>query len=334
MIDVRRMRPLDIALWALGIAAVALAVFLGWSMWSHNRAVTSSTSTSRAVSEIEAALKKSPNDLNLRMSLAQALVVSGREDEAVEQYKTILKAKKEYTPALSGLGFLEMKKRNWKEGEKYFREVVDLLAGTQDADRSKALEIAYFYLGTALMEQRKYEEAVPYFKAALRIRRDAADTHYALAYTYRQLDSMKKYREELEAALAFDPKMPEPNYDLGLLLLEEGDIGRASELFRMSTDNAEGVEEPRAELDKLGPFSTRIEAARKYESTDTSKALAEARVAVALEPKNVDALRLLASLWDKAGNREEAAAAYRQVLVVVPADPDATKALERLQNDT
>jgi tetratricopeptide (TPR) repeat protein len=332
VIDFRRLRPLDIALWAVAALVLVVGAYLGWSVWSHNRSVVESTPASRAVTDIKANLKKDPNNIDLRMGLAQALVVAGRKNEAVDHYKAILKAKKEYTPALSGLGFIAMTNKDWKTGEGYFRKVTELLAGTPNADRNKSLEIAYFYLGTALMEQHKYEDAVGYFKAALRIRRDASDTHYALAYCYKQMDSPRKYREELEATLAFDPKMPEANYDIALLLLKEGDPGRAAEHLRTSIDNAPNVEMPETELDKLGPFSKRFAAAKSLASAETTKALTEARVAVALEPKNVDALRLLASLWEKSGDADSATGIYQRILVIVPGDPSATKALERLAN--
>ena len=332
MTDRRRVRPLDIALWVVAALVLILGAYLGWSVWSHNRAVVTSTPASRAVEEIKDNLKKDPNNLVLRMSYAQALLVAGRENEAIEQYKAILKVKKEYTPALSGLGFIAMTDKDWKTGEKYFRKVTEILAGTENAGRSKTLETAYFYVGTALMEQRNYEDAIGYFKEALRIRRDASDTYYALAYCYKQLDSPKKYRENLEATLAFDPKMPEANYDLALLLIEDGDIGRAAEHLRTSIDNAPDVEKPRAELDKLGPFAKRVSSAQKLASTETTTALADARVAAALEPKNVDALKLLASLWEKSGDAESARGVYERILTIVPDDPTATKALERLAN--
>jgi len=332
VVDFRRLRPLDVALWVVAVLVLVLGAYLGWSVWSHNRSVVVSTPASRAVEDIKANLKKDPNNLVLRMSYAQALLVAGRQNEAVEQYKAILKVKKEYTPALSGLGFLAMTDKDWKTGEKYFRKVTEILSGTENAGRSKSLETAYFYLGTALMEQRNYEDAIAYLKEALRIRRDASDTYYALAYCYKQLDSPKKYRENLEATLAFDPKMPEANYDIALLLLEEGDVGRAAEHLRTSIDNAPDVEKPRAELEKLGPFAARLSAAQKLASTEATKALTDARVAAALEPKNLDALRLLGSLWEKTGDAESARGVYERILTIAPGDPTATKALERLAN--
>ena len=38
-----------------------------------------------------------------------------------------------------------------------------------NAQMSKQYETANFYLGTTLLEQKKYEDAVGYFKAALRV---------------------------------------------------------------------------------------------------------------------------------------------------------------------
>ena len=79
----------------------------------------------------------------------------------------------------------------------------------------------------------------------MRIRPDASDTHYILSVAYARLDSPGKSREELNVALAFDPTMPEANYDIGQLLLKEGKIADAAEHFRLSADKAPGVDKPR-----------------------------------------------------------------------------------------
>ena len=333
MLDLKKARPLDVALVVAAVAVVVLGAYLGWSVWSHNQQVVKSTPAARAVEAIKADLKKNPQSLDLRMQLAQALLVAQRTDEAVGQYKAVLKAKKDYVPALAGLGFVALQQKDWKTGEGYYRKVVDQLASTENAGRNRTLETAYFYLGTALMEQKQYEEAVGYFKEALRIRRDASDTHYALAVTYKNLDSMSKYRDELEAAIAFDPKMPEANYDLALLLIEsKEDVGRAAELLRTSVDNAPGIDKPQAALDELGPFSKRLASAKSLASTDAVKALTEARIAAALEPENVEALDLLGSLWEKNGDTAKALAAYQSALAVESADTEAKTAVERLSN--
>ena len=330
--ELKRIRPLDLALVVVAVAVVVLGAYLGWSVWAHNQQVVSSTPANRAVEAIKADLRKDPNNLDLRMQLAQALLVAQRRDEAVQQYTAVLKASKDYVPALAGLGFVAMREKDWKTGEKYYTKVVELLANTEYAGRNRTLETAYFYLGTALMEQKKYEEAVGYFKEALRIRRDASDTHYALAVTYKNLDSMSKYRDELEAAVAFDPKMPEANYDLALILIDEGEVGRAAELLRTSIDNAPGVDEPQVALDELGPFEKRFAAAKKLGVADLQNALEEARVAAALEPTNIDALKLLGSLWESSGDLDNAQSAYDRILAIDPQDAEAKASVERLAN--
>ena len=72
-----------------------------------------------------------------------------------------------------------------------------------------------------------------------------------------------------------------------------------------------GATSPEKALEKLGPFSKRLKAARAAEKTDPKKALVEARVASALEPKNVEALLLVGSLYEETGEKKFAADAYQ-----------------------
>jgi tetratricopeptide (TPR) repeat protein len=179
------------------------------------------------------------------------------------------------------------------------------------------------------MEQKKYEEAVGFFKAALRLRRDASDTHYALAFTYRQLGEKDGYKEELKAALIFDPSMPEANYDMGNVLLSEGDVAGAAEHFRRAADAAPNVAKPRIALSKLGSAREHLAKAKALEATDAKSALAEARIASALNPRSVEAALLVAKLYEKAGKRQDATDAYQKVIEIDPGNEDATKGLKR-----
>jgi Flp pilus assembly protein TadD len=330
--DLKRVRPLDAVIALVGVVVVVLAIYLGYSVWAQRRLVASSVPSARAVEQVAAEVRKKPNDLDARMRLAQALAVAGRDSEAVDQYKAALQISKDFTPAISGLGFIALKQKQWATGEGYFRKAVDILQAKQAGARDPQLETAYFYLGTALMEQRKYEDAAGYFKQALTLRRDASDTHYALAVTYKQLGLDDKYRQELESTLLFDPKMPEANYDYALVLLKVGDKASAAEHLRASVDAAPGVDKPKKALDELGPFADRLAAAQKLMSTDPAAALVEARIASALEPKDVEALMLTANLYAKSGDKAKAATFYNKVLAVVPGNPEALAGLKQVNN--
>jgi len=334
VLDFKRVRPLDAAIAVAAVLVLLLGGFLGYTVWSSRQAVESSTPASRSIAVLIAQVRKSPNDIDTRMKLAQAFAVAGRDREATEQYKAVLTVNKEYIPALSGIGFIALKQKEWKAGEGYYRRVVDLLEGNVGPGRDAQLETAYFYLGTALMEQKLYEDAASNFKEALRYRRDASDTHYALAVALRELGNDNSYRESLENALLFDPKMPEANLDYGKILLAEGDIAGAAEHFRTAADEAPLAEPPLEALDELGTAEERIAKAKQVAKTSTKKAVVEARVAVALDPQSLDALVLLGELQEKVGSEKKAVAAYRKALAIDPENAAAKAGLKRVTDES
>jgi Flp pilus assembly protein TadD len=326
----KRVRPLDAAIIVVVVAVLAVGAYLGYRMWANANELRTSTPAAREIEALRQQLRKKPNDIDVRMRLAQALSVSGRDSEAVEQYQAVLKANKQYVPAMSGIGFELMKQKDWKGGEGYFRKVIALTEGKESSNAPNSpLEIAYYYTGIALMEQKSYSEAAGFLRRALALRRDSSDTAYALAFCYKQLDIMDGYSSMLQYALQFDPKMPEANYDYGMLLLSQGDKAGAAEHLRASSDAAPYKAEPKAELAKLGPAATRLATAKKLASTDASAALAEARIAVALESDSVEALLLTASLYEKK-DKTKALDVYNKVLLLEPANAEAAAGIKRV----
>jgi Tfp pilus assembly protein PilF len=330
----KRVRPLDAAIVLVCVLILIVGGIFGYSVWANNQALRTGSPANREIDSITKALKKKPNDIELRMRLAQALSVAGRNREAIEQYQGVLKVNKNWVPALSGLGFELMKQKDWKGGEGYFKQVIKLTEGDnapQVAGESSG-EIANYYVGIARMEQRDYTGAVGYLKTALRMRRDASDTSYALAVSYGKLGIEDGRREMLAYTLQFDPKMPEANYDYGTMLLEEGKIADAAEHFRTSTNSAPYKAEPKEALAKLGTAPARLAAANKLASTDTSAALVEARVAVALDPKSTESLLLVGKLYEKRKNKTKAAEAYQKVIDIDPGNAIAAAGLKRVKN--
>lgn len=332
MYDLRRIRPLDAAI-ALTLAlVVGLAAYLGYTVWRTQREVEAATPAARSLNELIAAVRRNPDDLGLRLRLARAFAALGRRDEAIRQYRTVLKVDEENAPALAGLGEIALSDREWRVAEGYLRRAVEIYTRQTPSGQNSLLEQAYYYLGTALMEQKEYEEAASYFKAALRIKRDSSMTHYLLAVCLRELGLMDAYRESLENALLFDPKHPEANYDYGQLLLDEGDVAGAAEHFRRSADAAPTVPLPRQALERLGRAEERINAARRLLPKDPKRALVEARIAVALDPRSAEALVVLGDCRAALGQAEAAEDAYRRALGIDPANEAATAGLRRVSD--
>ncbi|MFA5843834.1 MAG: tetratricopeptide repeat protein [Coriobacteriia bacterium] len=330
MVDWRSQRTLDTLIRVMVALIVAVVAYLGYAYISHRLAVSRSTPAARIISNLEAVVRKRPADPWARIKLADALVSVGRDREAVREYQAALKIQPENASALSGLAMVATTGKQWAVAEGYWRKVIDLVEGGEYSGKDQRLEKAYYYMGASQLELKRYEDAARSLQAALRIRRDASDSHYLLANAFKGMGSMDKYRAELDITLAFDVNMPEANYDMGVLALSERDRASAAEYFRRSVDNAPGIKKPLDALEDLGPFSVRWTAARRLEKTDPAEALVEARIASALKPRDLAAAKLVASLYERTGSKDEALVAWQRILSIAPNDPDVRAALKRL----
>lgn len=330
MVDLRRVRPLDAAIVAVLVLVLGIGAYLGYMMWANERQRRLASPINTGLQELVVAVRENPDDLTLRIRLAQALSLAGRRNEAVKQYESVLKVREDYAPALAGLGTIALREQDYATAESYYRKVIEIASKDAASPNPTGLEQAHFYLGTALLEQKRYEEAASNFKEALRLRRDSSTTHYLLAVSLREMGLDDAYRESLGNTLLFDPKHPEANYDYGRILLEEGDVAGAAEHFRTSADAAPTVDIPRKALEELGPYSKRLAEARRLAGSDRGKAIEEARVAAALEPRRTEVLVVLGDLYADAGNKAKAREMYTRALGI-DADDDAAKAgLERV----
>ncbi len=324
-------RGLDLAVRIVAVVAIAALVYLAYTVWSTERSKRDNTVAGRAIENLIQEVKDNPSDPGARILLAQAFAAGGRLDESAEQFKAVLTLDDKNSSALEGLGLIAMRLQEWKTAQGYWQRSIDNLQEGQYAGQDQRLERAYYYLGLTLIELKQYEDAVLNLKEALRMKRDAADTHYALSVAYGRLGLEGNQRKELETALAFIPTTPEANYDLGLLLLKDGDEAGAAELFRRSVDNAPYRPEPQEELAKFGAAKDRLAQALAVRKTDPEAALVQARIAIAVDPSSVEAARLVAALLEELGEDKEAIAAYERILTLVPGDPEATEAVKRLE---
>lgn len=331
-IRVVRVRWLD---WSIKGAVVALLLalaLLAYLMISTSIRDRNATPAARAVANLMQVVRDNPDDPAARLRLADALAAAGRLREAVEQYQALLSLRPDDPQALAGLASIAMEQGEWRTAEGYWRTIIGILQEGQYAALDQRLERAHRNLGATLMEVKDYEEAARYLKEALRIRRDVSDTYFLLGIAYREMRSNVKYRENIEFALRFDPLRPDANFELGKILLAEGDTAGAAERFRVAAENAPPERtEPLDELAGLGTVAERLAKSAALASVDTTAALAEARIAAAIDPQRVDAARAVAALYQRQGQLEPARAAWERVLALSPQDDEARAAIERLR---
>ena len=91
---------------------------------------------------------------------------------------------------------------------------------------------AWFSLGNAYFKERRYKEAIDYFKRALALKPDYDLAVINIAAAYRQMGDDDAALAGFEHYLTIDPKDAYVRYQMGEIWLDRGDLDRAEKLFR------------------------------------------------------------------------------------------------------
>jgi tetratricopeptide (TPR) repeat protein len=127
------------------------------------------------------ALRLRPNDVETRSNFAALMARLGRDEEAISEFVTVLDARPSHDPALRGLAGLATRRPD-SSGLAALDHLRAAL-GTADDDPSRRR----YYVGLALAELGRLDDAAKQFEAVLRLRPD----DQAAA---RALDSIRRRR--------------------------------------------------------------------------------------------------------------------------------------------
>lgn len=322
---------LRIVIIVLVSAVIGLGALLGYSVWQGRQAEMTATPAQRAIKDLEAAVRKSPNSAAARVRLGEAFAAAGQLKPAAEQFEIAVKLDKNHTGAYLDLGIIAMENEEYGPAEKYFTKVVELTQATQFEAMNERREQALFHLGEIALEQRRYEDAAGYFKGAIRIRKDASDTYYLLAQSLRGMGEDAAAIKQLNAALAFDPNYPEAHYLYGMILLDQGDKINAAIHLRKAADLAPEQDQPAAALKRLGSSKQAVTDGRaQLESGKIKAAIETALLATALDPENTDAIIFHADALKANGDTAGAKKVLKAALVNQPDDSDLKNKLAEL----
>jgi arylsulfatase A-like enzyme/tetratricopeptide (TPR) repeat protein len=95
---------------------------------------------------------------------------------------------------------------------------------------------AWFSLGNAYFKERRYREAIDYFKKALALKPDYDLAVINIAAAYRQLGDDDAALAGFEHYLTIDPKDAYVHYQMGEIWLDRGNLDRAEQLFRRALE--------------------------------------------------------------------------------------------------
>lgn len=323
-------RNVNIVLAVVVAAVVLLGGYFGYSIWAQQQFDALASPAQKVINEAQKLVNKSPNDQTLRVRLAEALAAAGRLEQARSELLAAIQIDKKYIGGYQALASVELLMKDYNNAEKHLNEILKLTEKTDYKELNDRREFAYFSLGEISLLRQDYTEAVGYFNAAIRIRRDASDSYLRLAQAYAGLEYWDKAKEQLDICLAFDPKFPQAHYEKGKILLAQGDKVNAAWEFRASLDGAPDQAEPKDALRSLGTYSEWFEKADKaYQAKNLKDALDAVRIARAMEPSSYEAAFLNGRIMDAQGDFSGAADAYSAALNAQPKDAAAKAAFDK-----
>lgn len=162
-----------------------------------------------------------PHDADVQNRLGEALERMGALDAAIDAYRSALSERPDFRKASNSLILTLVKAGKGEEAVRRARVLAD--ASPEDPDR-------YFTLGLAQSEQN-VTDAIASFRRVLEIAPRHTLARYNLALVFRRADRLPEAIDELERALAIEPRA-EVHYTLGVIYWHQGDLDRAARALR------------------------------------------------------------------------------------------------------
>ena len=163
----------------------------------------------------------------------------------------------------------------------------------------------------AAIERNDFQAALVPLQKFIAEKNDFAYAHFQLGYVYTALKQPKEARAEYEKAIALDPKMPEAQLNLGILLLDSDSAAAVSPLSK-AVDLLPTQSRPRFLL-----------GAAQERSGDLKSATQSLESAFALDPKDLDTTLHLGQLYLNQNRPADAERKFRAALELQPELPAA-----------
>jgi tetratricopeptide (TPR) repeat protein len=273
----------------------------------------------RSLENLKKSVALDPNVPNAYLLMGKANQELGRFPDALNAYQTYERLLTE-----QNYEWTERDADYWVSKGQVQVEMGDsTLIASAIASLTKAIELdstkinAYSYLGSALYREKKYSEAVPFFKKKIEADPGNANAYMNLALCYLQLKQYEDAVEPLKKVVELDPGNAKAHDFLARVYYQLKQYEKASDEYL-------------AEL-KLDPSNCELEGnagSCLLFAKKPGSAIPHLRNAVSCFPRNVDYLMMLAQALQTNNNIDEAREYYAKVLEIDPKNEEAQRQID------
>jgi tetratricopeptide (TPR) repeat protein len=188
------------------IAVIAVsAVTIGVIYYLDRHVDAGPSIAGRAVITAEEAVRDNPNQLSLRVGLAQAYTADHRPADAIAQYTIVLAAEPTNATALLGRGNLYRDSGQLDAAVADYQALIDFAKDAEMAGIDDSLESAYYGMGAILFTQDKPREAATQLANALKIDGTDADALDLIGQSLTAIGDYPSAVQALRKAVNFVP---------------------------------------------------------------------------------------------------------------------------------
>jgi protein O-GlcNAc transferase len=264
---------------------------------------------------------------NLEKSIAldptvpDAYLIAGEAHQELGEFPEALEAYETYERLMNELDY-EWSERDADYWVKKGQAQVETGDSTQIpaaiASLTRAIELdstrinAYSYLGSALYKQKKYAEAVPFFKKKIESDPENANAYMNLALCHLQLKEYEEAAEPLKKVVELDPENAKAHDFLARVYYQLKQYQEAADEYLAELKLDSGNCELEANAGSCFLFAKR-----------PVSAIPHLRKAVSCFPSNVNYIMMLAQALETDKNIDEAYQYYLKVLEIDPKNKEA-----------
>ncbi len=172
-----------------------------------------------AVSDLQTALGRFPNNRQLQFNLGLALVRLGRLSAAIAPLQ-----KAAQDPALAGEAHFLLGV-GYFENKQYKSAITELSGPTSGGPRERVL----YMLEESYRRSGRVSEAKTTFHDLFTLYPDSAWTHYLMGSAYEDQHEPTKAEEEYQQAVQKDPTLPNIDFTIGYVYFRQGNIAEAQQ---------------------------------------------------------------------------------------------------------